>query len=170
MIKRFVYNKFDGIYKPTTKSREYKNVIINGKNHKLIINDIFGYDKINAWIADLTSKCDGFLLVFSLSKIESFEAVTRVINMIQSIKKKKASELPILVVGNKKDNENIKVSDYELEQLTRKFNVEIVKVSALTGENVELVFTKLVEKFNLCNAKVLHKNMKMETASYCGCF
>ena len=84
-----MYNKFDGVYKPTTKCREAKDFDHNGLRHKLIINDIFGFDKVNAWIVELTRKCHGFLVVFSLSKMESFRSVSRIVNMIQSINKEK---------------------------------------------------------------------------------
>jgi GTPase SAR1 family protein len=162
-----VYDKFDGVYKPTTKSREHKMLEISDRKRQVVINDIFGYDKMNAWIADLTRKCDGFILVFSLSKYESFEAITRIINMIQSIKNKKASKLPIIVVGNKKDSKNVKVSEYELDNLKNKFNVEVLKVSAMTGEGVREVFVRLVEKYDLCKAQEREAKMVVNQNSSC---
>ena len=162
-----MYNKFDGIYKPTTKSREHKHIEISGSMRRVVINDIFGYDKMNAWIADLTRKCDGFLLVFSLSKSESFESISRILNMIQSIKNKKASELPIIVVGNKKDSENIKVTDYDLNQLKEKYNVEVIKVSAMTGEGVKQVFESLIEKYDFCKAKMREAKQVVDRGSTC---
>ena len=139
----------------------------SGVMRRVVINDIFGYDKMNAWIADLTRKCDGFLLVFSLSKSESFESITRIINMIQSIKNKKASQLPIIVVGNKKDSENIKVTDYDLEQLKEKFNVQVIKVSAMTGEGVDQVFHSLIEKFDICKAQERQARQVVDRGSTC---
>ena len=167
IIKRFVYDKFDGVYKPTTKSREHKTIEISDRKRQLIINDIFGYDKMNAWIADLTRKCDGFLLVFSLSKYESFEAITRIINMIQSIKNKKASSLPIVVVGNKKDREGLKVSDHDLEMLKNKFNVRVLKISAMTGENISEPFVELVKKYDMMKARERESKQVVNKNSTC---
>ena len=161
-----MYNKFDGVYKPTTKSREYHKLEVEGEQYNLMINDIFGYDKVNAWMADLIRRCDGFVLVFSLSKAESFESLTRIIGMIQSIKNKSASELPIVVVGNKKDTEYVKVSSVQIDDFKKKNHVEVIQVSALTGENVDSVFEKLVQKHNYCKAKALHDNQKKINEGY----
>lgn len=40
--------------------------------------------------------------------------------MIQSIKKKKTDQVPIVVVANKLDSDNIRVRDLDIEQLKNK--------------------------------------------------
>ena len=140
---------------------------VDGENYKLNINDIFGYDRMNAWIADLTKRCDGFIIVFSLTKLDSFDSIPKMINMIQSIKKKKACDLPLVILGNKEDNESIRVNDHQLQELSRRFNVDVIKVSALTGNNVNMVFEKLVEKYIICRAKEQQKKQMNSNSNYC---
>ena len=59
------------------------------------------------------------------------------INQILRVKDQKA-EVPILIVGNKKDlEENRQVKTREGAALAKKYGVDFIETSAKTGENIE---------------------------------
>ena len=91
---------FDPEYNPTVeeiyqKTYNYKHVTYN-----LTIFDVLSIDEFNNLIDNLIQQSDIFIIVFSLTKLSSFEKVTKIRNRIYSVKDcSGASKLPIVVVG-----------------------------------------------------------------------
>ena len=91
---------------------------------------------LDQWIASAS----GFLLVFAINDLETFEALTPKINRI---KKNEAEKLPIVLVGNKCDlQDDRKVTIQQAQDFAKSIKAPYFETSALTdfNGNVKTVF------------------------------
>ena len=87
---------------------------------------------------------DGFIVVYSIDNRFSFEDATNFIDQTLRLRDQKAEEVPILIVGNKKDlEENRQVKTREGAALAKKYGVDFIETSAKTGENIEEAFKRI---------------------------
>ena len=87
---------------------------------------------------------DGFVVVYSIDNRFSFEKSTSFIEHVLKLKDQRAEEVPILIVGNKKDlEENRQVKTREGAALAKKYGVDFIETSAKTGENIEEAFKRI---------------------------
>ena len=101
---------------------------------------------LDQWI----SLANGFLLVFAINDLETFEALKV---KVKRIEKNEANKLPIVLVGNKCDlNDQRKVSYQEAEEFAKSVNAKYYETSALNdmNGNVKVVFQE-------CGAMILRK-------------
>jgi len=85
----------------------------------------------------------GFMLVYSITSRQSFEAATKLRTNI--VRMKEASDFPILLIGNKKDlDDERQVPETEGRELAEKFKVSFIETSAKTNENVNQAFEEIV--------------------------
>lgn len=101
---------------------------------------------LDQWI----SLANGFLLVFAINDLETFEALKL---KVKRIEKNEANKLPIVLVGNKCDlNDQRKVSYQEAEEFAKSVNAKYYETSALNdmNGNVKVVFQE-------CGAMILRK-------------
>jgi GTPase SAR1 family protein len=84
---------------------------------------------------------DGFLLTYDISNRPSFD---HVIGWMRDIKTRAPPDCDIVLCGNKSDLDNDRVVTYdEGKQLAEEYGVQFFETSALTGHNVEKMFTAL---------------------------
>ena len=99
---------------------------------------------LDQWI----KSASGFILVFSINDIESFEDLK---NKIKRIEKNEANNLPIIIVGNKMDlNEERKISTQHAEEFAKSIGASYFETSAFTDSNGNL--KKIFEE---CANKIL---------------
>ncbi len=145
LINRFVTGSFKREYKATigvdifTKQLSIMNQIIN-----LQIWDIAGQTSFRRFRERFFQGSKGALLVFDLTTQKSLDNLhiswIRDINAI-------AGEIPLVLIGNKVDLKDSIVIKPEFLSKFLENNQEVLanfNTSALTGENVELAFNKLV--------------------------
>ena len=91
---------------------------------------------LDQWI----TSADGFLLVFAINDIDTFNALGEKVKRIQ---KNDAGKFPIIVVGNKCDlNGERKISFQQAQEFAKTINAKYYETSALTdfNKNVKTVF------------------------------
>ncbi|KAG7318116.1 hypothetical protein KOW79_017871 [Hemibagrus wyckioides] len=114
IIRRFVYDDFSETYNPTRARRVYRpSVVLNGHMYELKILDVppiaaFPSSPAQEW---LDARCRGvrnasaYILVYDICCIESFEYVKMIRQQIVDNREgsSSSSDVPILVVGSKRD-------------------------------------------------------------------
>lgn len=140
IVYRFVYNIFN------KKSLSTVGIDFQSK----IIDDEFIYQ---IWItsgffcsfsSSFNEQCLYFVLVYDVTNRTSFEKITEYHRDATTKNKKN----PIfLLVGNKIDKENIKVTTLEGKELAKKLDMFFFETSALTGDGIFEMFN-FIKDFN----------------------
>lgn len=116
----------------TTIDFKIKEVRIDGVAIKLFIWDTAGQEKYRAIVSTYFNGCQGVMLLFDLTKPESFISAT---TKWYDIAKAKASDAVFLLVGNKSDLEQ-KVDEREVQEWARKNKVRYMRTSVKNDVNV----------------------------------
>ena len=145
LIRRFVDNAFSTDYQFTlgvdfmSKLVEYEPT----KYARLSIWDIGGQDRFQAMRRNFYAGAQGTLLVFDLSREQTFYSMQDWLSDLhQTIKK----DIPKIIIGNKKDivSEIGYVIDWEMvRRFINNTKTNLIETSAKTGENVKKVFVHL---------------------------
>ncbi|CAG5923233.1 ras-like protein family member 10A [Menidia menidia] len=112
IIRQFIYNDFSEAYTPTRSRYVYRpSVILNGSMYELKVLDVppissFPASASQEWL-DLRCRgvrnANAYILVYDICCVESFEYVKMIRQQIVENREGSSSEVPILVVGNKRD-------------------------------------------------------------------
>ncbi|MEE9377759.1 MAG: Rab family GTPase [Candidatus Lokiarchaeia archaeon] len=157
-ILRFTDKAFIRTYIPTLGvSISEKDIKVNKYYANLILWDIAGQSKFEVMRRHFYNGAEGVILIFDLTNLKSFESISNWYNDIHKNVKILKEELIGFILGNKEDliNER-KVPSENAKKIAKKFNLEYIETSALTGKNVEESFYKLAEaliKFKQKNKK-----------------
>ena len=140
MVKQFVYQKFSGEYITTIGVNiEKKVVAVAETTVSMIIWDIAGESSQTKVPDAYKLGTHGVIYVFDLTRPDTFRHLKEDVAILQD----KLLNVPILIIGNKKD------------LLTEKTQQEIIDslplpsyalCSAKTGENVEALFLELAKR------------------------
>ena len=115
---------------------------------------------LDQWI----SAASGFILVFAINDLETFEALKA---KVKRIEKNEANQLPIILVGNKSDLADQRVvSQQDAETFAKSIGAKYYETSALNdfNGNVKVVFQE-------CGAMIIKKSNTKESkkAKCIGC-
>uniref|UniRef100_A0A3P9IVW3 RAS-like, family 10, member A n=1 Tax=Oryzias latipes TaxID=8090 RepID=A0A3P9IVW3_ORYLA len=112
IIRQFIYNDFSEGYTATRTRYVYRpSVILNGNMYELKILDVppiasFPASASQEWM-DLRCRgvrnANAYILVYDICCVESFEYVKMIRQQIVENREGSSNEVPILVVGNKRD-------------------------------------------------------------------
>uniref|UniRef100_A0A8C7ZWG0 RAS-like, family 10, member A n=1 Tax=Oryzias sinensis TaxID=183150 RepID=A0A8C7ZWG0_9TELE len=112
IIRQFIYNDFSEGYTATRTRYVYRpSVILNGNMYELKILDVppiasFPASASQEWM-DLRCRgvrnANAYILVYDICCVESFEYVKMIRQQIVDNREGSSNEVPILVVGNKRD-------------------------------------------------------------------
>jgi small GTP-binding protein len=140
LVRQFVYHKFSEEYRTTIGVNIEKKIVeLPAATVSMIVWDIAGESSQTKVPDSYKLGSHGIIYVFDLTRPDTFHRLEDDVANLRN----KLFNVPILVVGNKKD------------QLTEKVQQEIVNslplsphalCSAKTGENVEALFTELAKK------------------------
>lgn len=109
------------------------------KKVKLQIWDTGGQERFS-YVRPLYYKgAMGGLVVFDVTQLESFQTIPK---WFEEVKKNRGN-IPLILVGNKVDLPDRKVSSQQGEQMARRLGVKYLETSAKTGESIERVFVEL---------------------------
>ena len=101
---------------------------------------------LDKWI----SIANGFLLVFAINDLETFNSLKTIINRI---KKHDVDKLPFVLVGNKIDLINKReVTSQQAQELAKSIGAKYFETSALTDEN-----GKVKEAFKECGEMIFNR-------------
>uniref|UniRef100_A0A8D0L662 Ras-like protein family member 10B n=1 Tax=Sphenodon punctatus TaxID=8508 RepID=A0A8D0L662_SPHPU len=146
IIHQFLYNDFTENYTPTGSRYIYRpSVIFNGNMYDMKIMDV---PYLAEW-SDLKSRglrnTDAYVLVYDICSPESFEYVKMIRQQIQE-NRTGGSETPIIVVGNKRDQQKQRFSPRRtLSVLVKKsWKCGYMECSAKCNWHIILLFKELL--------------------------
>lgn len=164
IVKQFVFNIFPKDYDPTIEDLYHKKIIIDHYEYNIDLLDTAGSEQFAA-IRDLYIKeSDGFILVYSITSVSSFNQLNDLIDSIIDIKKTnkilindERHKLPCVIVGNKIDLNRV-VSEKIVSNLAKKYEIKYTEISAKTSLRVNEIFISILEQINdNCNICKTHK-------------
>ena len=122
-----------------------------------MINDTGGQERYKCINETYYKRADAILLVYDISNIKSFEEIQKY--YVSKIRESCRKDIPILLLGNKTDLEEIReVTKEQGIELAKKENYEFQESSCMTNLNVAGAFETLVERWNFEN----HQNEKLK--------
>jgi len=147
LINQFVEGSFQEDYKPTLGANIIrKDVNIEEVNVKvrLIMWDLAGQEKYNVIRSMYFQGCVGSLLVYDVTRHDSFSAIES--KWLKDFKNYVKKEGAYILIGNKVDLEGQRsVEKQEGEKLAKKIEASaFIETSAKSGKNVEKAFKNLV--------------------------
>ena len=161
LIFRFVHNRIPKEHDPTVEDFYHFNLKTkSGEEKEIQILDTAGeedyQDMLDKWI----SQASGFILVFAINDLETFNSLKRV---IKRIKENEADNLPFVVLGNKCDlASKRKVTIQQGEELAKLLKAKYLETSALTDSNGHVKVA-----FELCANMIINKTGKIADDGGC---
>ena len=142
LMLKFTDNKFDEDSSSTT-GIEFKDKVIqiNNKDINLHILDTAGQEKYRSITKNFIRKGDGIIFVFDLSNKDSFDNIKDWLITTDATNE----NYQRILVGNKCDLPDKKISKERIEKLSQKYNMEYFETSAKENINVDLIFNKIAE-------------------------
>ena len=131
--------------------------VFDNQVYKCKIFDTAGQERYKSISSKTIQIADGFLIVFSVDNIKSFECL---ISWIQDIEEKvNRSEKIIILIGNKIDIEGEKrvIGNEKATAFAKKYKMKYFETSAKTGFRIKEAFHTLYEDIYELNKK-LNKN------------
>lgn len=140
LVKRFVQEMFSEGYHTTIGVKVDKKVVkVNDSEVSLLIWDIAGESSLDTIPDSFLMGSHGAILVFDYTREATYDNLTEQL----SILRKKLSDVPIMIVGNKNDL----VNENDIENIKSEISLEgILSTSAKTGEGVDDLFKDLAIK------------------------
>ena len=147
----------------TTAGIDYyatKRILSNGKKYKITIYDTAGQEKYKSLSLYSIRHCDGVILMYDITKKDSFNSVSEWINNIYDIKEK---NFPFILVGNKCDlKDEREISEEEGLEAAEKYKTKYFEVSSREGINVEKAIDELLNKIISKNIIPKIKTIKLD--------
>lgn len=160
LVLRFDQNVFSTKF-VTTIGVDYRDkmITIEDAPMRLQLWDTAGQERFRSLTSNFFGRADGFVLCFDISNRPSFD---HVIGWMRDIKTRAPPDVDIVLCGNKCDLDNDRVVQYEEgKALANEYGVQFFETSALTGHNVDSMFTALA-------TTIKHKRIDEFSASIAG--
>jgi small GTP-binding protein len=142
---QYISNQFIEDYDPTIEDSYRKQAVVDELSCMIDILDTAGQEEYaslrDQWMRDR----EGFIIVFSIDNIKSFEEVTRWRQNILRVKDSK--EGPIILVANKSDlADKREVSVAEIDALAKELDIPWIEVSAKQRTNIDQLFELVIKE------------------------
>eukprot|EP01133_Synstelium_polycarpum_P005935 gene5935-6874_t len=142
---QFIQNHFIEEYDPTIEDSYRRQCQVDDDTCLLDILDTAGQDDYSAMRDQYMRTGQGFLCVYDVTSRTSFEEINVVRDQI--IRVKDNERVPIVLVGNKCDLENLReVTHGEGEELAKSFGCPFLETSAKKRLNVDECFFDVVRE------------------------
>lgn len=155
LLSRFTRNEFN-LDSKSTIGVEFatRSIQVDSKTIKAQIWDTAGQERYRAITSAYYRGAVGALLVYDISKHQTYENVTR---WLKELRDHADSNIVIMLVGNKSDLRHLRaVPTEEAKQFASENNLSFIETSALDASNVELAFQNiLTEIFRIVSQKVV---------------
>ena len=165
---QYVRNEFVSGYTPTLEEVYEAPAKVDDSQYILQILDTAGTDECGVIREQFYHQCDGYLLVFSVTDRFSLQEIKKIQT---DIKRQVPRAIPFLVVGNKMDMSERKISSDEGETVASMLGGEYIETSAKYHINVDRVFHTLVRQIQLnkkqTSKKKCHKKEKHHRNGKC---
>ena len=143
IIAHFVDNNYQKVKNQKKGKNKFKTIAIdNDSIAKLELYDTFGEEKFSDSLPNQFYKdAYGAIIVYDISNKKSFNKIEFWLNEINN---KCPSDIIILIIGNKLDIKERIISYEEGNLLAKKYNIDYFETSAKTGNNITLIFEKIL--------------------------
>ena len=137
-------NTFVEEYDPTIEDVYRKQIVVDDQSCLLEILDTGGREEFTALRDQSIREAHGYIIVYSITSLSSFEFVDGYINQVFRVAKPEAHASMILA-GNKVDlQESRKVETFKGSQLAAHYGIPFYETSAKLRTNIEEIFCKLI--------------------------
>uniref|UniRef100_A0A914E413 Uncharacterized protein n=1 Tax=Acrobeloides nanus TaxID=290746 RepID=A0A914E413_9BILA len=144
-------------YNETIMDYHIKLYKFNGRNYNLTIMDTAGQTRHMLWPRSVMFT-DGYILVYSIDDRHSFEVLSLI---YESIRKHDMKDIPLLLVGNKKDLQKCReVTYYEGQQLAESWNVDFIETSAKDCSDQVRILNRLLYAVEIFKGNIQKKCKK----------
>lgn len=111
--------------------------------------DTAGQEKYNSLQGLFYKGADACIIVFDLTNISTFQTIIKWKDDFENHAGiRDPAKFPFIIIGNKADmTSQIQVTDEKAQKFADEQNIKYLAVSAKTGENVELAFQEISQKF-----------------------
>ena len=169
LIQRYANGIFKEEYLATVGLDYYtKQEMINNINVLVKLWDTSGQERFKALTPNYFRNAEGVVLAYDVTNSESFENLKFWINSIKSNLGEKNIFIPIIIIGNKIDMEDMRdITKEDASKFAKENNYKYFETSAKTGEGVDEAIRDLVNQV-LANsdkneaAKGERKSVKIE--------
>jgi len=155
LLSRFTRNEFN-LDSKSTIGVEFatRSIQVDAKTIKAQIWDTAGQERYRAITSAYYRGAVGALLVYDISKHQTYENVTR---WLKELRDHADANIVIMLVGNKSDLRHLRaVPTEEAKQFASDNGLSFIETSALDASNVELAFQNiLTEIFRIVSEKAL---------------
>ena len=142
LLTRFADDQFTENYVTTIGvDFRFKTMIVMDKIVKVQVWDTAGQERYRSITNAYYRGAEGILIVFDVTKKESFENIQ---NWINDVTLYTGKDVIIICLGNKNDL-NKEIDNKEISEFQKKTGLEILNVSAKTGDGVEDAFKHIIE-------------------------
>lgn len=153
IIRRYYVNHFTNLYDPTVEDCYERVLNVQGNVIVLNTTDTSGSYQFPAMREVAIQRANAFVMVYALNDRYSFVEVKRLLDEV--IATKKADNIPVVLVGNKKDMEHKReisseevvkdITEYIRVKNARQFNLRQMETSAKDNHHIDSIFREIVE-------------------------
>ncbi|KAH8157213.1 hypothetical protein CIB48_g11037 [Xylaria polymorpha] len=155
LLSRFTRNEFN-LDSKSTIGVEFatRSIQVDSKTIKAQIWDTAGQERYRAITSAYYRGAVGALLVYDISKHQTYENVTR---WLKELREHADANIVIMLVGNKSDLRHLRaVPTDEAKSFASENHLSFIETSALDASNVELAFQNiLTEIYRIVSSKAL---------------
>lgn len=150
LINRYLTGVFKDNLKITIGVNFYiKNLEFNERAVTLQIWDFAGEDRFRFILPNYLLGAAGAIFLYDITRFSSFRNFNSWMEIFEEGGKKNGTKIPLLMVGSKKDLDYKRAVSYEdARTFAESFNgvYDYLECSAKTGENVTLLFERLIQQ------------------------
>ena len=144
-IYRFIYDKFNPEEMKTSGlDMQSSDIAVDKTIVRVQLWDTVGEEKFKSINKNLILKVQGIILVFDITKKETFDNIETWINLIQE---QIGNKIKILIVGNKIDLEEERImKKKEAKAYFKKQKLKYVETSCKNGHNIKKAISYICKK------------------------
>jgi small GTP-binding protein len=167
IVERYTSDSFTENQK-TTIGVDFRVKIYDYDNRtfKIYIWDTAGQERFMTIVSSYYRTIHAVLLVFDLTDIESFNALSNWMNQLNSHKHDK--QIQVVLVGNKADLNRDVVSESDILKFLKSspFPISYMKASAKSNLNIDKIFSSIIENLYETNKPIKIKIMNLDTINH----
>jgi len=168
IVLQFIKHSFSDEYDPTIEDSYRVQENIDGDVVLLDILDTAGQEEYSTMRDQYMRTGQGFLIIYSITNRETFDEVS--IFHRQILQAREVDEVPMVLVGNKLDLEQLrKIPTTDGEELAKQLNMPFLEASAKTRHNIKEVFYQLVREIKKTMPKVDEKSLNIKAKLHSAC-
>eukprot|EP00730_Choanoeca_flexa_P016418 TRINITY_DN7745_c0_g1_i3.p1 TRINITY_DN7745_c0_g1~~TRINITY_DN7745_c0_g1_i3.p1 ORF type:complete len:178 (+),score=39.58 TRINITY_DN7745_c0_g1_i3:261-794(+) len=146
---QFTEDRFVESYDPTVEDCYRKEITHNDSKIMLEIIDTAGTEQFTSLVELYIKNCQGFVLVYDVTKKSTLEDLEPIKEMVWKIKKGTAKKPPpLLLIGNKTDMNGREVLMAVGHGKAKEWKASFVETSAKASDDVNKAFLAMVDKLD----------------------